>query len=722
MSTEVDHPRESRAEDARASPVLLPGHTCWRLERASRAAFLVDGADYFGTLAAALELARRRVILLGWDFHSRVSLRRDGERRGLPDEFAPLLDALVRRRPALRIFVLEWDFSMLYWPERESLRSYRFRRRTHRRVRFRFDAECPVGASHHQKLVVIDDALAFAGGLDITSGRWDTRAHATPEPRRVDPDGRPYPPFHDVQMAVDGDAAQALAELARERWRLATGQRLGPVDGDHDPWPPGLEPRLRDVKVGIARTDPGGDDRPPVREVEALYRASIAAARRWIYVENQYLTSGAVAESLAARLREPEGPEVVIVVPERCSGWLEESSMGVLRDRFVRLLREADLHDRLRLLHPRAPGLGAGEQLNLHSKLMVVDDRLVRVGSANLSNRSMGLDSECDLAIEARRPEEARAIARFRDDLLAEHLGARAEQVEQALAREGSLVRTVESLGGGARRLDPVAVTTSQLSRELADHFRVFDPEQPLRFEDLLSQLGGASQGTRGSPSRGPALALLAVCILAFALWRLTPLADLVEPDALASFGAKIRASPLAAPLSALIVGLASLAFVPVTALIVACGVAFSPAVAFAVALVGSGLGAAAGHLLGRVLWRGAVRRLAGPRFQRVSRQLGRRGILATAAVRLLPVAPFGLVNMVAGASHVRMRDFVLGTALAMAPGTAVLVFASDRVVRAVAAPDAGTVTIAIASAAGAAVTLFLVRRAGSLGSRGARS
>jgi len=704
-----------------AAKLLVPGETCWRLERAARAAFLVDGEHYFETLAEALERARHRAILLGWDFHTRVALRRNGAPRAFPDELAAFLDALARRRRELRIFVLEWDFAMLYWTEREALRAYRFRARTHRRVRFRFDAECPIGASHHQKLVVIDDALAFVGGLDVTSGRWDTRAHAAEESRRIDPDGRRYAPFHDVQMAVDGPAAKALGELARERWRRATGQRLAPVQNDHDPWPSQLAPQLRDVEVGIARTDPGADQRPPVREVEALYRAGIAAARRWIYIENQYLTSNAVAESLAARLREPDGPEIVIVAPERCSGWLEESSMGVLRDRIAGSLREADDHGRLRILHPRLPGLGDGDQLNVHSKVMVVDDRLVRVGSANLSERSMGLDTECDLAIEAQRPEDERAIARFRDDLLAEHLGTDAQRVEEVLAREGSLIRIVQELGGGERRLERVELTSSELTRELAERLRVFDPEQPLRFEELLPRLG-ASEGTRRTTGTVRTVAMLALCAVAFVLWRFTALSDLVEPGALASLGADIRHSPLAAPLSVLCLGLATLAFVPVTALIVACGIVFSPMVAFGVALAGSALGAAAGYALGRGLWRDAVQRLAGGSFQRVSRRLGRRGILATATVRMLPVAPFGLVNLVAGASHVRMRDFLLGTVLAMAPGIAVLVFASDRIVRTLVAPDATTVMTAIATAACTALVLLLGRRAGYLIGRHGRS
>jgi phosphatidylserine/phosphatidylglycerophosphate/cardiolipin synthase-like enzyme/uncharacterized membrane protein YdjX (TVP38/TMEM64 family) len=711
-------PDDAHARSPEPKAILVPGHTCWRLEPAARIALLVDGENYYEALAAALERARRRVILIGWDFHSRVALRRDGEHHALPTELAALLDALVRRRRDLRVFVLAWDFAIFYWPEREALRAYRFVKRTHRRVRFRFDAEHPVGASHHQKLVVIDDAVAFAGGLDLTYGRWDRRAHAAQEPRRVDPNGRPYPPFHDVQMAVDGAAAAALGELARERWRRATGRRLKPVPGDHDPWPEQLEPQLRDAGIGIARTDPGDGWVPPVREVEALYLESINAARRWIYIENQYLTADAAAERLAARLSEAGGPEVVIVVPERCSGWLEESSMGVLRNRFVQRLREADRHDRLRVLHPRVPGLAEGEQLNLHSKVMVVDDRLMLCGSANLSNRSMGLDTECNLAIEARRDEESRAIAHFRDDLLAEHLGAGAEEVGEALSREGSLLRTVESLRGGERGLEPVELTSGELTTELAERLRIFDPERPIRLEELLPQLGASGGGGRSHVVLTRVLPVLAVCALVLALWRFTPLAELIQPAALASLGAELRSSPLGAGLSVLLLGLATLVFVPVTALIVACGLTFPPIVAFGVALAGSSLGAALGYALGRGLWRDAVRRLAGERFQRVSRRLGGRGILATAAVRLVPVAPFGLVNLIAGASHVRMRDFLCGTALAMAPGTALLVFASDRALRAVAAPDPTSVLAAIAALAGAAGVAVLLRRVSRPGRR----
>src|SRR4029077_448356 len=130
------------------------------------------------------------------------------------------------------------------------------------------------------------------------------------------------------------------------------------------------------------------EGRPPIAEVEALNCDAIAAARRWIYVENQYFTSGRIAAALAERLAEPDGPEIVMVVPRICSGWLEERTMGVARARPVRELRHDDVPGRFRVFHPRlAPN---GPDLNVHAKVMIVDDALARVGSSNLSNRSMG--------------------------------------------------------------------------------------------------------------------------------------------------------------------------------------------------------------------------------------------------------------------------------------------------------------------------------------------
>ena len=704
--------------DEPAARFLREGETCWRIGHADRAAFLVDGEEFFTALADTLENARHSVWLLGWDFHSEVRLRRDAS-GGRPAALVPLIEELVRERPSLNVHVLAWDFAMLYALEREFLPLLQFGARTHRRIHFEMDSAQPTTASQHQKIVVVDDAVAFVGGFDLTAHRWDTRDHTPDDPRRVTPAGRSYAPFHDVQIAVDGEAAAAIGALARERWQRATSHPPEEPAGRNDPWPASLEPHVRDVRVGIARTYPAYRDWPEVREVEALYRESIAAARRWIYVENQYLTCERIGEWLAERLREPGGPEVVVVGPRENSGWLEENTMGALRGRVVRILREADGEGRLRLLYPHRAGLPDEQFVNVHAKLMVVDDAFARVGSSNLSNRSLGVDSECDLALVADgRDETRRAIAAFRDDLLAEHLGVRAEDVARELERTGSLIGAIEALADDAadhtlRRLE---VATSETAAIAVDRLGAIDPEHPVPLEELLQRFEG--DGVAAPESFAvkvlPVAAPLAVMLVLVALWQFSPLGRELTEARLAEWIGYFQGGWLGLLAAiGLFTGIAVL-LVPVTALTAATGLALGPALGIPVAWLGSIAASWLGYLAGRVLWRDAVRRLAGARLNALSRRLARRGVLASALLRFVPVAPFMVVNLVAGASHVRARDFVLGTAIGVLPGSIAIVLGAGAL-RAALADPAGPAWLWVALAGLAILGTFAaLRRYGS--------
>jgi phosphatidylserine/phosphatidylglycerophosphate/cardiolipin synthase-like enzyme len=328
--------------------LLKPGRNCWRLEHASRAAFLIDGQAYFSAFRAALEQARESILIVGWDIDSKIRLVRDDVPHEHPVQLGEFLNALITERHGLEVHVLIWDFAMIYALERELLPLYKLRWQSHHHLHFHMDDEHPVGASHHQKIVVVDDAVAFVGGFDLTKRHWDTSEHRADDPRRRDPDGDPYPPFHDVQMIVDGKAAAALGELARERWRHATGKRIQPpaVDDRIDPWPAYLKPDLEEVEIAIARTEPSHAGNPEVREVERLYLDAIACARRTIYIENEYLTSVTIGQALAARLMDADGPEIVLILSYKSSGWLEHTTMDVLGARVLRKLRGANRHGR----------------------------------------------------------------------------------------------------------------------------------------------------------------------------------------------------------------------------------------------------------------------------------------------------------------------------------------------------------------------------------------
>lgn len=661
--------------------LFVPGRNCWRVEHATRAAFLVDGEAYFSALAAALERARHSVFLLGWDFDRRVKLVPDDPGSRYPAEVARMLDALVRERRGLHVHVLMWDFAMIYALERELLPVFRLGLRTHRRFHFKMDATHPVGASHHQKVVVIDDSLAFVGGLDIARSRWDSSAHAPDDPRRVNPDGERYGPFHDVQMMVEGEVAARLGELARERWRGVSRRRPRKPRPRRSPgglWPPHVVPDLSDAPVAIARTLPKYHARGEVHEVQALYLDSIARARRYIYVENQYFTSRRVGDALAARLQEPDGPEVVLVLPQRSSGWLEETTMDVLRGRVLRRLSEADRHGRLRIYYPYIPGLGKG-CLNVHAKTMVIDGDFARVGSSNTSNRSMGLDSECDLALDgAASPRIASAVVTYHARLLGEHLDVAPERLVEPLVRGDSLIGTIEALQTDRRSLRPLDLVIPASLDEMVPDAALLDPERPMKPDVLVAEYIPEEMRKPGRNAARRFLGLLAALVGLALLWRYTPLSGYLEPERLVALVASWQTQPVAwiAIGAGFVMG--SLLMLPLTLLIVVVAATLGPIVGFLYAILGSLLSGVIGYGLGRVLGQEVVRHLAGERINKLSQRIAAKGVLSMATIRLIPVAPYTIVNLVAGASHIRLRDFTLGTLMGLLPGTVMLVWFAD--------------------------------------------
>jgi phospholipase D1/2 len=477
------------------------GRNCRRVAAAGRVAFVVDGDDYFRLFMEAAERARESIIVVAWDFNSNCCLDVECDAKDPRAKLGEYLNDLARRRRGLHIHVLDWDFPMIYAKDREAPVKVRlgWGWKPHRRVHLEFDNTHPPGGSHHQKIVVIDDAIAFCGGLDLTCQRWDTSAHAPGDPHRVVAD-QPYPPFHDLMIAVDGEAARELGRIVRERWRASTGKDLPPVRAGADPWPPDLKPALTGLPVAIAVTAPESAPQQGKREVEALYLDMIARAKRYIYIENQYFTAHKIGEALEARLREPGGPEIVVVTRLLSHGWLEEYTMGVLRSK-----------------------MADGTCIDVHSKMMAVDDEWLRIGSANINNRSMGVDTECDLAIEAGgRADVAHAIRRFRDQLLAEHLGVAQEEVERETTARGSIAGAIRALEGPGRTLKCLEVEHySDITLSLAE---MTDPEQAVGVDKLKALFSfGAEFHSVPRPLR-KVLPYVALAGALFMLWRFTPL------------------------------------------------------------------------------------------------------------------------------------------------------------------------------------------------------
>lgn len=649
----------------RAGAIVQPGRNCWRVDRADRFACLQDAADYFRLVRQAILEARDSVFIVGWDFASTVDLAPDLE-TGEPTRIDKVLAFASKRRPGLRVFILTWDYGAVYTLEREPLTRWRMGWRTPRRVRLGFDDHHPVGASHHQKFVVVDDQLAFCGGIDLTSHRWDTPIHRLEEPARKTIMGLPYGPYHEVQAMTNGPVAAAFGVLARERWRALGVEHLpAPSPSRVDLWPSSVQPDLTDVDVAIARTVPPSGNDPAIRECEALFHDSIARAERFIYIENQYFTDEALTESLARRLREPHGPEVIVVVPKECFGWLERQSMGAFRDIAFRHLADADRFTRLRLVYPLA-----SRQKNVptfvHSKVMIVDDELVRIGSANFASRSMGMDTECDVAVEAAGDPRVRAgIRRIRDRLLAEHLAMAAESVSPAIAGAGSLRALIDAHQHHDRTLAPVEPVTDEVTASSTLR-STLDPGEPLGFGPTIAQLVPPIEERGGrSPRRLwilPAIAIVAVAASSPAVTS-RPEFEVVR-DALQG----TSGLPAALWIGASTFIVAGTLLVPLELLTIAAALAFGADRGGTAAAIGWLVLALIGYGAGRLIGASGVGRWISRRSYRSVRQLGAHGVIGVMVLRLSSVASSGAINLLCGAGRVPCAPYLAGTVIAMVP------------------------------------------------------
>jgi phosphatidylserine/phosphatidylglycerophosphate/cardiolipin synthase-like enzyme len=554
---------ESYANARRARRILVPGETCLSLDAPPRSGLFIDARDYYAAFYLTARKAERYILLAGWQFDSEVPLLR-GEDEALADrppeegggrhrlKLLSFLNELCETRPDLRIFILAWDFSLPYALEREWLQRIIFDWSTNERLSFVFDSSHPVDGCHHQKFVVVDGACAFVGGIDLCDHRWDDRRHTPENPARVEIDGMPYTPYHDVQAYVEGRTVEELEQLFVSRWRktghtielppattrdrsalapppylvafpaceVALSRTLPRTSFEADGDAPrssrlAVDPGEDDGRDGAGRNDSarndragndGGrrdDGRSETREIEALVVRAIEGAEALVYIENQYVSSHAVARAFARRMRDPKRPklDVVIVLPKHPENVKEQVAVGLTQANVLSALRELaeETGHRLALLNSVTTYPDGSEHATyIHSKLMIVDDRFLTVGSANLTNRSMGTDSETNLSWEAppgESPALRRAIRRLRVSLLAEHAGLMGARDIRVLVSPAGLAARMcalaESKRCRLRTYDAPPSADSPVYRALKDSMlHYFDPAEPI-LERELDAAGG---------------------------------------------------------------------------------------------------------------------------------------------------------------------------------------------------------------------------------------
>lgn len=445
--------------------IINIGVTCWDVASAEQTGLLIDARDYYRAFYHAARAAKRYVLISGWQFDSDVRLLR-GEDAEDAGEVCLLsfLNGLCEKNQDLQIYILAWNFNSVYGIDREWFQKWYFNWTTNDRLKFCFDDCHCLGASHHQKFAVVDGAVAFLGGLDLCSSRWDDRDHCADNPRRVNADQNIYTPFHDVQSYHVGGVAKKLADLFSERWKLVRCDDLNlPETAEKERVDfPGSLPILSS-RVGISRTQAKTADgrQDSYQEIRRLLVAAIKSAEKLIYLENQYFSSNALFRALSRRMTDASRPrlQIVMVLAKDANALFEKISIGLMQAKLIARLKElaAATGHKIGIYYPAClDAEGQEVPTYIHSKLFLVDDRFLSVGSANMNNRSMGLDTELNVAWEA-APEEhsvIESIRRIRADLLAEHTGAGdSASLHEVTAAKG-LVDSLERLAGsGSSRL-----------------------------------------------------------------------------------------------------------------------------------------------------------------------------------------------------------------------------------------------------------------------------
>lgn len=477
--------------------ILERGRNCWDVTDVTGSGLLVDARDFYKAFYETARRAVNYILLAGWQFDSEVRLLHRGDMGKDEEEvrLLPFLKQLCAANRNLRVLILAWDFSILFAEGREWFQDLLFSDwGRDGQIHFRFDGSHAVGASHHRKLVVIDGVTAFVGGMDLCEKRWDDRRHLRVNPDRVDTAGQSYEAVHDIQSCIEGKAAERLADLFGDWWCEAGGGSLDlPAPEDDSPVTvtPTLPLSAREVAISRTQARTLVPAREPAREIRQLYGDAIEAAESLIYIENQFFTSRAVHDALVERMnrRNRSRLRVIVMLPRWPHSLLERISLVAAQTMALSSLRDTAArngHD-LGIYSLQPQGRHEKDaQTYIHSKLLIVDDRFLTVGSANLTNRSMGLDTELNVAWETNSPREQgliKSIRRARESLLAEHTGAPWRE-RRRLRRVESLISELDGIAARpGSRLLPHSADTGALPVDLLSQMGetfTFDPEEPL--------------------------------------------------------------------------------------------------------------------------------------------------------------------------------------------------------------------------------------------------
>lgn len=643
------------------------GHNCCAISNTSKLRFLIDGQEYFDAFMRAADLAEKTLLIVGWEVDSRVKIRPHIDDLTLGD----FLDALSRKKPQLKIRILVWDSNFFLSFNRDLLLPVKLGLLAPEGIKLYLVNDHPDISSHHQKIIVVDDSLAMIGGFDLATERWDTPDHIANDPRRVNLKGEPYIGNHDVHVLLAGKSARALGDVARGYWKRCTGEELEPSPS-RDIWPEEFQSEFSNVMTSISKTVPPSLNSPSVREIEKIYEESIRSAKELVYVENQYLTAFRTVKALCKVLRKPNGPRVLIVMPRSHYSFLERAALEKRRYRSLRKLERADRYKRFRVMalsYRDKPD----HSVKVHSKLLIVDDKFLTVGSANLNNRSMAFDDEANINLEAEGdPAVLRAIRGVRHRLLSEFLGVTPAVFELELRKSGDLFQLLDTLESPNRLLYPISSKNFENAKEIFPISLFGDPYGPLDYEVVRNELlRRVRYPILTHPLFTLAVVVLGLGLIVFLRNELPKYG--IDTHSFLQVITKIENLPSVQLYLWITVFLGGMFFLPLNGLIVVSALVFPSLEGYLYTISALLCAMFVSYLIGIFVRRAPSSSLVIRPLKNLEGYFTKRGVMAIGTMRVLPIAPFSQVNVAAGYYGVPLRSYLLGSLLGLLPGTTLI-------------------------------------------------
>lgn len=686
---------------------LRAGENCKDIIPSDKVKVLIDVDSYFKAFYEAIQQARETVYIFGWDIDHRLELIKENTAQcKAPIFLGSLFKYLIEENPNLRIYIICWDYSVFFALERDLFPYYRLQEKTPEQIQFRLDNNIPLWGSHHQKCVVIDDSLCFIGGVDLCRKRWDTPEHKIHDQRRKDFLKKSYGPFHDVHAMVKGSLAQQIGDEFRHRWELIDESLPKYPENHYDHWPTSFHPDFENLKLtALSRNKCGHGGEEDTREVYNLFVDSFQKAQDFIYIETQYLSADNVIEKLKEILRVGQ-VEVIIVTSNKWSGVFEKAILGSKQNKVLRDLHNSDIHNKLRVLAPWISENNKEEMIKIHSKVCIVDGIYLRVGSANLNNRSMIVDTEYDYSIESGDDKKVRdGIFSILYKFLSEHLGMASVEIEREIKAHGSLIKLIDKrMSHKSRNLRSIQKFVPEWMEGKLPLVKFVDPDRPY----LRSNRSPREREVL--KAKTTLIVILLFVIGATIIWKVSLDTD-VSIKGFALQFESIRESKHAFWVIIAFFTLGSLIVFPLNLMLLITTIMFPPHMAIWYCSAGVIISSTVGYLIGEVIGKKPLEKVSSEKINELNKKISKSGLLATLFFRLVPLAPYSFINLFVGASRVRYIDFLFGTIIGTAPGILAYSLLGNQIQNIFENPSATNIVILIAIIVALTFTALLFKK-----------